>query len=421
MAIDKRKAKKLLEDIDNLYKVVSKPLPNEGKKYISEKIMKPLYDIVEEMIVNTRSPVIFTVGRSGHGKSSILNALANREIAEVGDIKPTTIESVPHEIDFSDKYSKWTVVDTRGIFETTTPEGALELDAVELLKSDIKKYKPDIILHIVSASEIRNLSNDLLVFKELTSIINKNLNKNIPIILVINKVDTLGNPRHWPIEEYIEKKALIDRANLYMIEDVLNEEKFINIYEESYMGYKIIDSEYKAVVPVCSLKGDEWNIDNLSNMIGENLPDEALLDFYQAQGRKDQLKELSSKVINLFSTVAGAVALSPVPISDIIILTPLQMLMISIIGGLSCREFSKDTAKEYLLATGANIGAAFGFKMIAQQVVKLVPGAGSLSSSAIAASGTYAIGKSAEAYFFSGEIKDLKEFKKEWEDRNKGE
>ncbi len=78
----------------------------------------------------------------------------------------------------------------------------------------------------------------------------------------------------------------------------------------------------------------------------------------------------------------------------------MQLLMIAIIGGLSCREFNKETAYEFLAAAGINIGAAFGFRTAAHQLIKLIPIAGWIGSGAIAASGTYAIGKSAEAISF---------------------
>ncbi len=46
------------------------------------------------------------------------------------------------------------------------------------------------------------------------------------------------------------------------------------------------------IIPVCSLEGDLWNIEALSEFVGNQLPDEALIDFYQAQERKDQLKKI---------------------------------------------------------------------------------------------------------------------------------
>lgn len=409
MAIDKNKTKKLLDDIDELFETVSKPLPKEAQSFIKDRVMGPIFEEVSKLIGESRPPVIFLVGRSGHGKSSLLNALANRKVAEVGDIKPTTAQALSYEINFEDRYATWTVVDTRGIFETTKPDGALEEDTVKVLKEDIIKYKPDIILHVVAASEARNLSNDLKVFKDLVNSLKKEKEVDVPIIVALNKVDTLGNPRNWPPEESAQKSGLIKEALDYMAKDVLEVTELQKVdLNNAIKGYRIFEDEYKGVIPICSLEGDFWNIEALSDLIGSHLPDEALIDFYQAQERKSQLKRLSTSIINKFSTISGTIGASPVPIADILILTPLQLLMIAIIGGLSCREFTKETAYEYLTAAGINIGAAFGLRTVAHQFMKLIPIAGWAGSGAIAASGTYAIGKSAEAYFFLGEIRKPK-------------
>lgn len=412
MAIDKNKTKKLLQDIDELFEMISKPLPLEARNFIKEKIMGEVFAEVRKLIEESRPPVLFLVGRSGHGKSSLLNALANKKVAEVGDIKPTTPESVPYEIFFPDRYATWSVIDTRGIFETTRPNGALDEDASEILERDILKYKPDIIIHVINSSEARNLSNDLKVLKDIKNKLKKETGIETPTIIAMNKIDTLGNPRDWPPEESGKKSALIKESLGYMTKDILKSQEFAKIdLNIGIKGYRIYDSEYLGVIPISSLEGDLWNIETLSDFIGEKLPDEAIIDYYQAQKRKNQLKRLSTSIINRFSTIAGTIGASPVPVSDIVILTPLQLLMISIVGGLSCREFKKETAYEFLTAAGINVGVAFGFRTAAHQLLKLIPVVGWAGSGAIAASGTYAIGKSAETYFFSGKIKKPEEFK----------
>lgn len=415
MAIDKEKTKKMIEDMDGLFDKLLFLLPKGSRNHIKKNVMEPIYDLLDETIFSSRPPVIFIVGRSGHGKSALLNSLANREVAEVGDIKPTTMGSDVYEIVFEEEYSKWTVVDTRGIFETTTPEGGLELDAVELLKSDILEYRPDIIIHVAAATELRNMAKDLEVFSEVTSMIEKELKISVPMVLAISKVDMLGNPRDWPLEENYEKMSLVKQATDYMLIDVLKSQSYSLIEEnDPIKGYRVYDGSYKALVPICSLKDDEWNIKTLSDMVGENLPSEALLDYYQAQGRNEQLKDISTKTINSFATIAGGIGLSPVPFSDSLVLTPLQIIMIMLIGALSGRELKKETLLEYLAAAGLNVGAAMGFRTLAQQIVKLLPGAGNVISSGIATSGTYAVGKSAEAYFFAEDIKSIEEYMKEW-------
>ena len=47
-------------------------------------------------------------------------------------------------------------------------------------------------------------------------------------------------------------------------------------------------------------------------------------------------------------------------------------------------------------------GAGLGLRWGAQQLVKLVPGAGSIVGAGVASAGTLAIGRSAMAYFIDG-------------------
>src|SRR5215469_13487189 len=94
--------------------------------------------------------------------------------------------------------------------------------------------------------------------------------------------------------------------------------------------------------------------------------------------------------------------MSPIPFADTAVLAPLQLMMVAIVAGLSCRQLSLGAASEFLTAAGVNVGVGLGFRGVARQLIKLVP----LLlvtlpvSGAVAAAGTTAIGKSAEAYFF---------------------
>src|SRR5699024_11114863 len=218
MAIDKDKTRELIDDIDKLFDSISKPLPKETKKFLKKKVMGPVFDEVRKLIEESRPPVLFLMGRSGHGKSSLLNALANSKVAEVGDIKPTTPESVAYEINFKDRYANWSVIDTRGIFETTKPDGALGVDAIEILKKDIIKYKSDSIIHIINASITPNLSNNLKVSNDTTIIIRKEAVVKDFTNIAVNKEDSLGNIRDLLLEKSVEKSDLTKNVLNFMVE-----------------------------------------------------------------------------------------------------------------------------------------------------------------------------------------------------------
>lgn len=415
MAIDKNKTEDLVEEIDSIFNTVMGGLPFTARTFMKNSILGPAMDEIKQLINESRPPVLFLVGRSGHGKSSVINALANKYVAEVGDIKPTTPATVPYDITFPERFATWRVIDSRGIFESTKPDGAVSSRATGVLEEDIIKYKPDVIMHVVSAPEIRNLFSDLKVFRKIYNKLKEATGASVPTIVVVNKADTLGNPREWPPEDNAGKAALITEALDYLSLDVLKvkERRQIDL-NFAIKGYFTGDDIYIGVIPACSLEGDYWNIETLSLFIGEHIPLNTILNFYQAQNRKNCLRRVSTRIIERFSKIAGGIGAAPIPIADIAVLTPLQLLMIAIIGGLSCREFNKETAREYLTAAGINIGAALGLRTAAQQLVRLIPFGGWAVSGAIASTATFALGKSAEAYFFSDEIKSPDYFREDY-------
>lgn len=414
MAIDKNKTQALLENIDQLFASVIGGLPKEAQTFLKKSVMGPAIDEIRRMISESRPPVLYLVGRSGHGKSSVINALAGKKVSEVGDIKPTTPESIPYLISFEEVFSSWEVIDSRGIFETTRPDGAPLRDAVELLKEDIRERKPDVIMHVIAAPEIRNLSNDLRVFHEISRALKSDSGTTTPAFIVLTKADTLGNPRDWPPQTSARKAALIQEALAYMADDVLKCERNNIDLNTALKGFTLKHEHYLGIIPVCALEDELWNTLTLSDFIGMHLPDSALLDFYQAQRRKEQLRKISSGLIKRFAVIASGIGASPVAFSDFLVLTPLQLLMLAIIGGLSCRPVSKETAYEYLSAAGVNILAASGVRYVANQIIKLIPFAGWAAAGSIAGSSTYALGKAAEAYFFSGKEAHPSEYKLDW-------
>lgn len=450
MAIDRNKTRELIANIDEFFDSVTGGLPEEARGFLQRSVMGPAVEEVRKLIDQSRPPVLFLAGRSGHGKSSLINALAGREVAEVGDIKPTTPESTPYLIPFHEQFSAWQVIDSRGIFETTRPDGAVEGDTAQILRDDLRRYNPDVILHVIAAPEIRNLAMDLQFFQQTLATLKQESGVSIPVIVVLSKADALGNPREWPPEVHAKKAALISEALDYMARDVLRLSSdayeqidrnfpFYGLVARSTQGEEApkvspsagvpggaaaaarnssyVPPDRPAVIPLCALPDDAWNVENLADYIGQRLPEAALLDYYQALRRREKLRKISSSIIKRFAVIASGVGASPIPLSDVFVITPLQILMLAIIGGLSCRPVSRETASEYLSAIGLNLLTAGGTRYIAQQLAKFIPFAGWAASSTLAGSSTYALGKAAEAYFFSGEVHKPDSFRKEFEKR----
>lgn len=123
-----------------------------------------------------------------------------------------------------------------------------------------------------------------------------------------------------------------------------------------------------------------------------------------------------------FSAVSSIIGLIPIPFSDIIPLTALQVTLVSFIAYFGGKDLKIDSIKELAAPIGLTGVAGMGLRSMAQQILKLfTPGIGSAFSSAIAFSGTFAIGKAATAYFIDksdpDEIKkNISKYTKEGED-----
>jgi GTP-binding protein Era len=136
----------------------------------------------------------------------------------------------------------------------------------------------------------------------------------------------------------------------------------------------------------------------------------ALQDAFVAQQRAD-LKLKEKRIRALIYSKAGvcaAVALAPIPVADILVLTPIQMAMVATIGHFHGVEVTADRATELMGVMGAGVG----LREAARQLIKLVPGYGLVVSASIAFAGTVALGEVANQWFLRKmkvDAQDLKE------------
>jgi uncharacterized protein (DUF697 family) len=140
----------------------------------------------------------------------------------------------------------------------------------------------------------------------------------------------------------------------------------------------------------------------LAESIAIELPPEAQLEMARLSGNKELQKQIAQVVIKSVTAMSAAVAAQPIPLADFPILTSLQALMVGSVMHVSGREMTLKLAGEFLAALGANIGAGLVLREGARAAVKLVPVWGSAISGAVAATGTYALGRAAVAYFIEG-------------------
>lgn len=168
-----------------------------------------------------KSGFIGLVGRPNVGKSTLLNAIIGRKVAITSD-KPQTTRNIIQGIR-TDEDSQMVFVDTPGIHKPKNKLGKILNKQAYYSLSDV-----DVILFLVDITETLG-KGDMFVIDVLK-------NCNVPVILVINKIDKL------PKEEILKK---------------------IEQYKDLY--------NFDEIVPVSAKKMD--NIDRLINVLKSKLTD----------------------------------------------------------------------------------------------------------------------------------------------------
>ena len=115
------------------------------------------------------------------GKSSVVNAITNQEIAVVSDVKGTTTDPVQKSMELL-PLGPVEIIDTPGFDDDDKLLGAKRVERAKKILN-----KSDIAVLVVSSEEGINDYD-----KELLSIIK---NKNIPYVIVFNKLDLIDNDK----------------------------------------------------------------------------------------------------------------------------------------------------------------------------------------------------------------------------------
>ncbi len=347
----------------------------------TEKVAQEAIKAIAQKIKNLNRLNIIVAGKTGVGKSTLINAVFRDKLAETGMGKPVT----DHMRMISKKGVPLSIYDTRGFelgkeVQKQVKEEILTTISKGLASQDINKAI-HCIWYCINTASNRVEPEEIAWLRELSS---DQKATQVPIIIVLT-------------QSFSKKRA--GALKRLLLEENLNVVQIVPVLAEDYE----IDEEYVAKA---------YGLDLLIHVMGETLPEELMDTLQNVQiASLAEKKRRAQKIIATATVAAIGEGAAPIPLSDCAMLIPTQLSMIASITAIFGFDVNKSILTAFISSTLGTGGATILGKTIVANMVKLIPGVGTVAGGAISA-GTAGVITAAlgEAYVgimslvFSGEM-----------------
>lgn len=347
-----------------------------------EKIAQEAIDLIADKINNLNTLNVIVAGKTGVGKSTLINSVFKEKLAETGMGKPVTT----HMRKLTKKGVPLAIYDTRGFelgkeVQAEVKKEVLDTISLGLATKDINKAI-HCIWYCINTASNRVEPEEIEWLKELSQ---ANQITQVPIIIVLT-------------QSFSKKKANELRAML--LSENLDVVQVIPVLAEDYE----IDEDYVA---------KSYGLDVLIKVMGEALPEELMDTLQHVQiASLEEKKRRAQAAIVAATTAAIGEGAAPIPFSDCALLIPTQLGMIASITVIFGFDVNKSIITALISSTIGAGGTTVLGKTIVSNLLKFIPGAGTVAGGAISA-GTAGVLTAAlgEAYIgimelvFKGEMK----------------
>lgn len=320
-----------------------------------DKIAQEAIDAIAEKIKNLNTLNIIVAGKTGVGKSTLINSVFRDKLAETGMGKPVT----DHMRKISKKGIPLAIYDTRGFELGKEVQQQVKQEVVETISKGLATQDINKAIHCIwyciNTASNRVEPEEIEWLKELSK---ENQITQVPIIVVLT-------------QSFSKKNA--DAMRKMILDENLDVVQVVPVLAEDYE----IDDNYIA---------KSYGLDVLIHVMGEALPDE-LMDALQnvqiaSLAEKKKRAQAAIAAATLVATGEGAV---PIPFSDCALLIPTQLGMIASITVIFGFDVNKSILTAFLSSTLGAGGATLLGKTVVSGLVKLIPGVGTVAGGAISA------------------------------------
>ena len=295
---------------------------------------------------------VLVIGKTGVGKSTLINAVFQERLAETGVGRPIT-QSIRQ---YTKQNCPITVYDTLGLELDEERVKKVQFEVDKLIEDQRMLPAKDHI-HVIWYC----INHETGRFEEIEEEwLTELVHKEVPVILVLTQAISLDEE-----ENSSEFLKWLERKNLpvsYLVPVLAEEKKVGKFTIESYGLERLVEATF------------------------ELLPEVAQKAFVKEQIASIKLKsEAAFKYVSGYVASSAIVGASPIPFSDALLLIPMQTTMLAHITVIFGLPFDKAFISGVLSSIGGVGGMAAAGRFIVTNVLKLIPGAGTVLGGAISA------------------------------------
>ncbi len=323
-------------------------------------IIKHFLDQYDKEVRNLARLNILIAGKTGVGKSTLINAVFREQLAKTGVGVPVT----QHLQKISKEGVPLVIYDTKGMELKQDTQNQIRKEILEEIAKPLRKNNPEEMIHIcwycINATSNRIETYEIEWIRELA--------QHMPVIIVLTQV--LGD-NFLPLFHEIEKLNLPIQS-------------MVPVLAKSYPISSEINLETRG-------------LQQLVDRTIETVPEAQRISFINAQKVDIKRKyERANKAVLGYTSTAFATGFTPVPFADATVLVPMQVGMIAHLTSIYGLPLDKSLLSSVISSVLGTGGATIIGRNIVGSLFKLVPGAGSalggVISGGTAASVTAALG-----------------------------
>lgn len=323
-------------------------------------VLAEVFNKIQEEMDNMEKTNILIVGKTGAGKSTLINSVFRAEMAETGAGKPIT----QHLKKISKEGIPVSLYDTKGLELSGVVQEEIKkeiLDEIDrcnnlCIENDSKSELIHICWYCIDGSVRRCEETDINWINEIAS--------KIPVIVVVTK--------GFPKKDAREFKKNIENLNL-------NCRAIIPVLAEKYEDE---DEEEDDVVIIPS-----YGLEKLVEVTLESLPEGVRKSFNNAQKVSLDKKVVAArKWVAGYTSTTAAIGASPVPFSDAPLLVAAQISMLAHITAIFGLSIEKAVLTAVIGSVAGVSGTTLTGKTLVSNLLKLIPGVGTVAGGVISAS-----------------------------------